>query len=294
MGNKGWFVKGHPGRPTHTKSKRKKVSSEYKIWVAMKERCYNSNNCNFKFYGAKGIRVCDRWRHSFENFLADMDEKPEGCSLDRFPDNKGDYGPDNCRWATKIQQQNNLTSNKLLTYDGRCMTQAQWSREMGITEQTIHVRLRRGWPIEKALTHPVRARSANKIAAIIPLFLLILLSCQSKQSQRPKTTIDSSGSHYKIPYPKILFDSFPGHRKYDTLQEVHIDKLVGLRLYDIDNPKKSYLKGKFKVNADTIYEVQISSFATRDTLGNWKITNPEKALELFYQAYMNDFNQKNK
>lgn len=78
----------------------------YKSYHAMKERCLNPNHQAYEFYGGRGIKICDRWLLSFENFLEDMGERPEERTLDRV-DNDGDYTKMNCRWATKSQQNKN-------------------------------------------------------------------------------------------------------------------------------------------------------------------------------------------
>lgn len=90
---------GHARTAAHTRT--------YRSWRSMKQRCSVQTNKSYKNYGARGIRVCDRWMNSFEAFLEDMGERPPGNTLDRYPDNDGDYEPGNCRWATWEQQASN-------------------------------------------------------------------------------------------------------------------------------------------------------------------------------------------
>ena len=123
----------------------------YKTWAEMRYRCENPKKHNYKHYGAKGIKVCERWK-SFPNFVADMGERPGGMTLDRL-NLAGDYEPSNCRWATKVQQMRNMSTNRLLTYNGLTKTLAEWSEITGIKIGTIWARLDvHGWPVEKALT----------------------------------------------------------------------------------------------------------------------------------------------
>lgn len=135
--------------PSKTHGRRK--SGAYSSWAAMKTRCTNPNSKSYADYGGRGIKICERWLNSFENFLEDMGERPKGHSIERV-DNDGDYEPGNCRWASQRAQVNNTRQNRYLEFDGRSQTISQWAKETGIERRTIARRLGLGWSIERALT----------------------------------------------------------------------------------------------------------------------------------------------
>lgn len=128
-------------------------SPEYKSWASMRDRCLNENSKDYPEYGGRGIRVCKRWMDSYESFLADMGRKPTSKhSIDRYPDNDGNYQPSNCRWATVKEQANNRRTTRLLTHDGETHSVSVWAEIKGIRKSTIRERLCRGWTVHAALT----------------------------------------------------------------------------------------------------------------------------------------------
>lgn len=132
-------------------------SREYTVWLGIISRCEDPKNKGFKNYGGRGIRVCARWRNSFVAFLDDMGLSPGSeFSIDRYPDNDGDYEPGNTRWATDIQQARNNRRNHLLEFDGQKRTIAEWAEITGIRKGTIRYRIMQaGWTVDQALTAPV-------------------------------------------------------------------------------------------------------------------------------------------
>lgn len=127
----------------------------YKAWSGMLQRCTNPKNTQYKWYGERGITVCEKWRR-FEAFSADMGECPPSYSLDRI-DVEGHYEPGNCRWASKQTQANNTRSNRILIVDGERVTLAEAARRWGIPMGTIWMRLKRGWSDSDAAKRPLRA-----------------------------------------------------------------------------------------------------------------------------------------
>src|SRR5206468_3116504 len=101
----------------------------YNIWTSMLQRCRNPKVKKYRNYGGRGIKVCERW-DKFENFLADMGEAPPGRSIDRYPNNDGSYSPDNCRWATLIEQRRNTRVIKNTPATVRAIRKAAASRSM--------------------------------------------------------------------------------------------------------------------------------------------------------------------
>lgn len=133
----------------------------YERWRSMIQRCHDPARSHFRRYGAKGISVCDAWRHSFAAFLAHMGACPSRAySLDRLKNERG-YEPGNCRWATSKQQSRNRTNNTWLTFRGETLTQAEWVERLGLPQTTISGRLRRGWSVERALSTPSPLQRTN-------------------------------------------------------------------------------------------------------------------------------------
>lgn len=128
------------------------LGKTYAAWSLMKYRCQNPRCPAYKDYGGRGIEVCQRW-HRFDNFLADMGEKPIGGTLDRI-DNNGPYSPGNCRWATHIIQCNNTRRTVYFSHAGVTQPLTVWAKKLGIDPNTLRHRFKMGWSPAKALTTP--------------------------------------------------------------------------------------------------------------------------------------------
>lgn len=141
-------------RATHGHASNGKRSKVYGTWVDMKQRCLNPNITQYARYGGRGITVCKKWVDSFEAFYKDVGEPPTTKhTLDRIDNEKG-YEPKNVRWATRKEQSNNISTNVWVTYDGKCMTWAQWAEHLGISYNCLMTRKKKGYSVEKILLPP--------------------------------------------------------------------------------------------------------------------------------------------
>lgn len=111
----------------HGHSPRNGESRAYQSWQHMRQRCLNPKARDYPYYGGRGIKICERW-NEYANFLADMGECPAGLTIDRYPNNDGDYEPDNCRWATRKQQVEGKRGNFIKGKPGRRGSQAPWAK----------------------------------------------------------------------------------------------------------------------------------------------------------------------
>jgi hypothetical protein len=121
----------------------------------MKSRCNNPNVKSYPDYGGRGIVVCNRWM-KFENFYADMGERPfAGAEINRI-DNDGNYTPENCEWVTREKNLKNTRQNVIIEAFGKSMTESEWAKETGLDRTVISYRIKSGWDIERALKTTAR------------------------------------------------------------------------------------------------------------------------------------------
>jgi len=130
------------------------ATSEYRSWVSMLRRCSDPGCMGYHRYGGRGVKVCERWQ-KFENFYADMGDRPSGTSLDRI-DFDGNYEPSNCRWATRLEQSTNTSRTIIIVANGKQQSLCAWARELGVSAKGIRYRLKRGMSHEDAINKPFR------------------------------------------------------------------------------------------------------------------------------------------
>jgi len=129
----------------------------HRVWKAMLDRCRREKCAAYKNYGGRGIAVCERWM-TFDNFFADMGHPPEGMQIDRI-DNDGNYEPENCRWATRIENARNKRWTSKVSINGSERIVQDCATEVGIQAKTIKARIHRcGWDHNRAINEPVHRR----------------------------------------------------------------------------------------------------------------------------------------
>lgn len=127
----------------------------YYIWKNMKDRCTRFGHTDFKRYAGRGIGVYPKWMHDFAKFITDVGiPASSSVSLDRWPNNNGNYEPGNVRWATQKQQMLNQSKNRPITIDGVTKMMTEWADEYGIDRASFHYRLKVGWTGDKLLSSP--------------------------------------------------------------------------------------------------------------------------------------------
>jgi len=131
----------------------------------MLQRCSNAKSKSYANYGGRGIRVCARWVDSFAAFCADMGPRQEKHQIDRI-NNNGDYSPDNCRWVSAKQNNNNKRNNVHLTFNGETRTVTEWADHLRVSASVLRERLRNGWTTEEALSPITLAASGHSCISI--------------------------------------------------------------------------------------------------------------------------------
>lgn len=130
----------------------------YAIWDRMISRCHRPNDRAYRYYGSRGIKVCDEWRNDFYSFLAwcRTSGYADNLEIDRFPDKDGDYEPSNCRWVTHAENMRNTRRNRYHEAFGETKCVSEWSRDprCAVNLVTLNSRLRNGWDFFQALTTP--------------------------------------------------------------------------------------------------------------------------------------------
>lgn len=133
----------------------------YGTWQNMIQRCTNENHPQWKWYGARGIKVCDRWRSSYAAFADDMGPKKSGQSIDRI-DNNGNYAPGNCRWVNRFDQARNQRTTRFVTIEGVQYCAADLANMAGVKTDTIISRVSEGLPYAEVIARDARVHLIPK------------------------------------------------------------------------------------------------------------------------------------
>ena len=147
-------------RATHNMSQ----TRLYRTWAGIKARCYYTSQPAYKSYGARGIKMCDEWLHSFDAFAkwALSNGYQDDLTIERIDNDKG-YNPDNCKWIGLGEQANNRHSNIKITYKGDTRNLSEWCKIYGKDYYLVHNRMYKlGWDFERAISEPVHAEKRNR------------------------------------------------------------------------------------------------------------------------------------
>jgi hypothetical protein len=154
---------GHYWRPTRGTGYQ--GIPEYKTWTGMIERCRGKTGKKCRDYGGRGIKVCERWRKSFPDFLADMGPKPEANFTIERKDVNGNYEPDNCIWIPMKDQARNRRNSHFITIDGEKVLLIEYCERYGLDRSVVYARLKMGWRLEEAICIPTRPRKPNRLTS---------------------------------------------------------------------------------------------------------------------------------
>lgn len=151
------FQVGHTTNVSHGHSFRGKITPEFRCWQDIKARCLKPDHKFFEYYGGRGITICDAWKEDFAAFLAFVGPRPSPKhTIDRYPDNDGNYEPGNVRWATRKEQIDNRRSTRFVLVNGQKLPLVNVIRERGIDQSLVDGRIERGWTPERAISEPAK------------------------------------------------------------------------------------------------------------------------------------------
>lgn len=162
------FQVGHTTNVRHGHTFRGKITPEYQCWSDIKARCLKPEHKFFEYYGGRGITICDEWKDDFSAFLAHVGPRPsQKHTIDRHPNNDGNYEPNNVRWATRKEQIDNRRSTVFVTIEGKKVPISNVIQERGIERRLVMGRIERGWTPERAIAEPAKWRRPDLTAKAI-------------------------------------------------------------------------------------------------------------------------------
>ena len=150
-------------RPATNRTHGMRKTRLYREWTGMKVRCNCKTSKSYKIYGARGIKVCDEWSNSFENFRdwAMKNGYDDSLTIERI-DVNGNYCPENCKWITKADQAKNTRWCMMISYNGKTQNLSDWCKELRLDYKRVHNRMKTlGWSFERAITEPVNVKKRN-------------------------------------------------------------------------------------------------------------------------------------